>query len=74
MTRLLPDGRPLAPLIDHTLLKPDTRRDQVEKLCDEALECGFAAVCVLPVWLAVVTERHRRRFPARRECPRNQGA
>jgi deoxyribose-phosphate aldolase len=57
MSALLPDGRPLAPMIDHTLLKPDARRAQVEKLCDEARQYGFASVCVLPVWLGVVTER-----------------
>ena len=57
MSAHLPDGRPLAPLIDHTLLKPDTRRAQVEQLCEEALLWGFATVCVLPVWLSVVAER-----------------
>jgi len=57
MSALLPDGRPLAPLIDHTLLKPDTRRAQVEQLCEEALQFGFATVCVLPVWLTLVAER-----------------
>ena len=40
--------RPLsiARLIDHTLLKPDARPEQVEQLCAETVECGFAAVCV----------------------------
>jgi deoxyribose-phosphate aldolase len=57
MSALLPDGRPLAPMIDHTLLKPDSRRAQIEKLCDEARQFSFASVCVLPVWLAVVAER-----------------
>jgi deoxyribose-phosphate aldolase len=36
----------LAGLIDHTLLKPEATPDQVERVCDEALEFGFAAVCV----------------------------
>jgi deoxyribose-phosphate aldolase len=36
----------LAPYIDHTLLKPETTRVQVEKLCQEAQEYGFFAVCV----------------------------
>jgi deoxyribose-phosphate aldolase len=36
----------LAPYIDHTLLKPETTRVQVEKLCQEAMEYGFYAVCV----------------------------
>ena len=36
----------IARLIDHTLLKPDARPEQVEQLCAEAIECGFASVCV----------------------------
>lgn len=38
----------LAALIDHTLLKPDAVPAQVERLCGEAVEHGFAAVCVNP--------------------------
>jgi deoxyribose-phosphate aldolase len=36
----------IAPLIDHTLLKPDATRDELKKLCDEAKRFGFATVCV----------------------------
>ena len=36
----------IARLIDHTLLKPDARPEQVEQLCAEAVELGFASVCV----------------------------
>ena len=36
----------IARLIDHTLLKPDATPEQVEKLCAEAREYGFATVCV----------------------------
>ncbi len=36
----------IARLIDHTLLKPEVTPAQVEKLCVEAVEYGFAAVCV----------------------------
>ncbi|WP_026762986.1 deoxyribose-phosphate aldolase [Sediminibacterium salmoneum] len=38
----------LAPYIDHTILKPTTLISDVEKLCTEAREYGFAAVCVPP--------------------------
>lgn len=41
----------LAPLIDHTLLKPEATGAQVEKLCAEARQYGFASVCVNPVWV-----------------------
>ena len=41
----------IAPLIDHTLLKPDASRSEIEKLCREAKEFGFASVCVNPFWV-----------------------
>lgn len=47
----------MAHYIDHTLLKPEATRDQVYKLCDEALEYGFATVCVNPVWIREVAQR-----------------
>lgn len=37
--------------IDHTLLKPEATDRDIEKLCDEALQHGFASVCVLPIWV-----------------------
>jgi deoxyribose-phosphate aldolase len=52
-----PDG--VAAVIDHTLLKPDASRDDIEKLCREAAEFGFAAVCVNPVWVALAAARLR---------------
>src|SRR5690606_28781329 len=41
----------VASLIDHTLLRPDATRADVEALCREAIAHGFAAVCVNPVWV-----------------------
>ena len=41
----------LAKYIDHTILKPTTRLEDVEKLCSEAVEFGFAAVCVPPPYV-----------------------
>ena len=38
----------LASYIDHTILKPTTLVADVEKLCSEAKQYGFAAVCVPP--------------------------
>jgi len=43
--------REIARLIDHTLLKPDATRPQIETLCREAREHGFATVCVNPAWV-----------------------
>jgi len=36
----------IARLTDHTLLKPAARPEQIEQLCAEAVEWGFATVCV----------------------------
>lgn len=38
----------LARMIDHTLLKPDATQKEIEKLCAEAKQYGFASVCVNP--------------------------
>jgi deoxyribose-phosphate aldolase len=42
----------VAALIDHTLLKPDATQADIETLCREAAEFGFATVCVNPCWVA----------------------
>lgn len=39
--------------IDHTLLKPDATRQDIEKICTEAREHGFASVCINPTWVAL---------------------
>ncbi|MEO1434068.1 MAG: deoxyribose-phosphate aldolase [Bacteroidota bacterium] len=41
----------IARMIDHTRLKPDTSRSDIEQLCKEAIEYGFAAVCVPPFYV-----------------------
>lgn len=40
--------RDIAGYIDHTLLKPDATPAEIEKLCKEARDNHFAAVCVNP--------------------------
>jgi deoxyribose-phosphate aldolase len=42
----------VASMIDHTLLKPDATRKDIEALCREAAEYKFASVCVNPTWVA----------------------
>src|SRR5262245_65470496 len=39
-------------MIDHTLLKPDATRQNIEELCREAAQFKFATVCVNPTWVA----------------------
>jgi len=43
----------VAGMIDHTLLKPDATRQDIEKLCREAAEFHFATVCVNPAWVSL---------------------
>jgi deoxyribose-phosphate aldolase len=42
----------VAAMIDHTLLKPDATRQNIEELCREAAQFKFATVCVNPAWVA----------------------
>ena len=42
----------VAAMIDHTLLKPDATRPNIEELCREAAQFKFATVCVNPTWVA----------------------
>ncbi|MGQ9623614.1 MAG: deoxyribose-phosphate aldolase [Candidatus Caldatribacteriaceae bacterium] len=49
----------LARYIDHTLLKPDATRHMIEKLCDEAIQYHFFAVCVNPFWVPLCARRLR---------------
>jgi deoxyribose-phosphate aldolase len=47
----LVDAQTLAGMIDHTLLKPEATPAQIEQLCTEAVEHGFATVCVNGAWV-----------------------
>jgi deoxyribose-phosphate aldolase len=40
-------------LIDHTILRPDATRADIEKLCREARQHKFYSVCVNPTWVAL---------------------
>jgi deoxyribose-phosphate aldolase len=46
----------VASMIDHTLLKPDAKREEIEALCREAAQFKFATVCVNPTWVALCAE------------------
>ena len=41
----------LSKYIDHTVLKAFATQKDIEKLCDEAKQYGFASVCVNPFWV-----------------------
>jgi deoxyribose-phosphate aldolase len=46
----------IARLIDHTLLKPEASRDDLRKLCQEAVRFGFASVCINPWYVSLAAE------------------
>ncbi|WP_223591314.1 deoxyribose-phosphate aldolase [Neobacillus bataviensis] len=46
----------VAAMIDHTLLKPEATRNQIETLCQEARENEFFSVCVNPTWVSTAKE------------------
>src|SRR5690625_5111661 len=45
----------LANMIDHTLLKPESTKEQMIELCEEAKQYGFATVCIQPSWVSMVS-------------------
>jgi deoxyribose-phosphate aldolase len=45
----------LAGMIDHSLLRPQSTREELKKLCREAIAHHFKAVCVNPVHVADAT-------------------
>jgi deoxyribose-phosphate aldolase len=55
--------RDMAAFIDHTLLKPEATYAEVDKLCDEARQHGFASVCINPVHVKRCAERLRGAIP-----------
>ncbi len=60
MPIIVPEGcspADLASLIDHTLLTPTASSLQVIELCEEAVEYGFASVCVPPLHVSLATRR-----------------
>ena len=46
----------LSRYIDHTNLKLDATLKDIEKLCNEALEYGFASVCVHPYYVPLASK------------------
>lgn len=56
MTTSVREPKDLAPFIDHTLLKPEVTLKDIERLCAEAREHAFKAVCVNPIFVARTRE------------------
>lgn len=45
--------------IDHTLLKPEATKENIKKLCQEAVEYNFASVCINPSYVKLAHELTR---------------
>jgi deoxyribose-phosphate aldolase len=43
-------------LIDHTILRPDATRTDIEQLCREARQHQFYSVCVNPAWVSLARQ------------------
>lgn len=53
------DAAALARMIDHTVLKPEATREDVVRVCAEAMRFNFASVCVNASWVPLVAARLR---------------
>jgi len=42
----------LASMIDHSLLRPNATLEELKRVCQEAIEYGFKAVCINPIFVA----------------------
>lgn len=48
--------RQLTKMLDHTLVKSDATKDDVERMCMEAEKYGFGCVCVNPTYVSLATQ------------------
>ncbi len=46
----------LAKMIDHTILSPDAKIEDIKRICEEAKEYGFASVCINPNYVSLAKE------------------
>lgn len=48
--------RDMSKMIDHTLLKPTARVEDIRDLCQEAYDYEFASVCVNPIFVPMAAK------------------
>ena len=46
-----------ASMIDHTILSFDAKGSDVERVCNEAAQNNFKAICINPVWIKTAVEK-----------------
>lgn len=49
------ETKDIAAMIDHTMLKPQTKKEDIERICQEASEYSFATACVNPCWVSLAS-------------------
>ena len=54
---ILQNKSAVASLIDHTLLRPEATKLEINRLCDDARANSFACVCVNPHWVQTALRR-----------------
>jgi deoxyribose-phosphate aldolase len=57
ISTIIENKKAFAKMFDHTILKADATKEQVVKLCNEALEYGFASICVNSCHTKLVAEK-----------------
>ena len=50
------DPRQLASHLEHTLLRPEATRAEIERACQVGRALGCAAVCINPIWVALASQ------------------
>lgn len=53
----------LASFVEHTILKADCTKEEIENKCKETLDNGFYAICVPPYWVSHVAQRMEEQPP-----------
>ena len=56
MSNKVLSSKDLANFIDHTILKPETSRQDIVRICTEAIDYGFHTVCLNPRWIGFAAD------------------
>lgn len=51
-------NREILSRVDHTLLRADASQNEIFALCDEAIACGTASVCIPPSYVGAVRKKY----------------
>lgn len=54
------DNKDIFPYIDHTLLRPTATNEEIDKLCEEALDYHTASVCIPACYVRYAHEKYPR--------------